>query len=532
MRIVSKDEMRDIEKRANEEFGLSEDLINENVGREGARYIDEELLSEMPNSEVLLLVGKGNNASDGMAIARHLVNKGHIVRAFTLFPENEWSSELTKQMSMAKAFGVRVSAINEVEQIEGYLGQSQFNPFVIDAIFGTGVRLPLSQLHYNIISLINKLSSFTVSIDIPSGVDSDSGLIQGNAVEADLTLAIGLPKVGYYMADGSRLSGRIKVIEVGLPMKTLANGDKFLLDIDDVLETANRRDKFADKKVFGHTLVLGGSHGLTGALVMASQSALKAGAGLVTGATWENQYQEFIARLIPEIMTGYIPMDQKGWPRILKDINKYDAIVMGPGLGRSVRSRSLVLEILTNFKGPVVLDADAINVLSLADDAKVFAQRGAPTVLTPHFGEFCNFTGVKRADLNQRPLYHLKNLMDQISCTIILKGPCTYIGLTSGEVLFNYSPNDGMATGGVGDVLAGIIGGLLSQDQSVKNNSSLFNAYENFDRTICLAVTIHSLAGQIAAKEHGVRAMTATSLISALGKTFSEVDKRIEFLNP
>jgi NAD(P)H-hydrate repair Nnr-like enzyme with NAD(P)H-hydrate dehydratase domain len=148
-------------------------------------------------------------------------------------------------------------------------------------------------------------------------------------------------------------------------LNLLNQGNKFLLSVEDVSVLHSRRDKFADKKVFGHSLVIGGSHGLTGALVLASQAALKVGAGLVTAATWEPQYKEFMDRLIPEVMTGYIPLDTNMWPRLIRDLNKYSSIVIGPGLAKSTRARRLVLEVLNNFDGPVVLDADAINVLSL-----------------------------------------------------------------------------------------------------------------------------------------------------------------------
>ncbi|MBL7666033.1 MAG: NAD(P)H-hydrate dehydratase [Bacteriovoracaceae bacterium] len=531
MRIVTKEEMRDIEKFALEKYHYNEKLIVENVGKSGAEYLCEELLKNTYINDILVLCGKGNNGSDGLAIARHLTQYDKNVRAFVLFPKEDCQRELLEQLEMARAFGVKVSWIHDFEQLVAFFSENQNSTLVIDAIFGTGVQLPLSQFHYDVINFVNQNAEAIVSIDMPSGVEGNTGLIQGNAIDADVTLAVGLPKIGYYLGDGARLCGTVVTINAGLPKELLVNGDKHLLNIDDVLEKVKKRDKFADKKVFGHTLVIGGSHGLTGALVMASQSALRVGSGLVTGATWENQYNEFITRLIPEVMTGYIPMEQKMWGRLLKEINKYDAIVIGPGLGRSARSRNLVLEILNNFSGPLVMDADAINVLSMKEDAKVFSLRNAPTVLTPHFGEFCRFTGVAYEELQKNPVHHLKQCMETIHCSIILKGPCTYIGLSSGQIYFNYSPNDGMATGGVGDVLAGILGGLLGQDPSIKRNGSLFNAYEHFDKTVALSVIIHSLAGKIAAENLGVRPMIATSIIDNLPLVFKEIDNRLEQIN-
>jgi hydroxyethylthiazole kinase-like uncharacterized protein yjeF len=322
---------------------------------------------------------------------------------------------------------------------------------------------------------------------------------------------VGLPKVGYYQADGPRYVGEVEVIPSGLPREIInKNGDKFLIDKDLKNDLPPRRNKFGDKKVFGHALVIGGSHGLTGAVVMASSAAIKVGAGLVTASTWEPQYQEFIARLIPEVMTGYVPLDQAKWGKLIKGLEKYDSIVIGPGLGRSLRARALVLEILNNFSGPVVLDADAINVLNINDDAEVFRVRSAPTLMTPHFGEFSRFTGIPMEEVQKRPYHYLKETIERINCSVVLKGPCTYLGFPNGKTYFNFSPNDGMATGGVGDVLTGILGGLIAQ--------------ENLNRTILLGVLIHTWSGKYAAEKFGVRPMSAMGLIDAFPEAFKALD--------
>jgi hydroxyethylthiazole kinase-like uncharacterized protein yjeF len=530
MRIVNQQEMKDIESIASEKYLFTEDLIVENVGVKGADYLYENLLKRYPTSEVVLLIGKGNNGADGLAIARHLINKGIGLRAFTFFSEDECSEECLEQLKKAKAFGVRITHLQNVDQLQAYLAHSRNDFIFIDALFGTGIRLPLSNFLYDIINCVNQNSAYTISVDIPTGVVGDTGFIQGNAINADMTLAISLPKIGYYMADGARLVGRIVTLEVGFP-KNLLNekGDKFLLGLEHVIDKASKRNKFGDKKIFGHTLVIGGSHGLTGALVLSSQAALKVGAGLVTGVTWEKQYNEFISRLIPEIMTGYIPLDQAKWPRLINDLdNRYDSIVIGPGLARSARARRIVLEIMANYHGPLVIDADAINVLNLKEDIKSFTTRNAPTVLTPHYGEFAHFCGIDIDDLKRKPVEYLNQLIGQINCSVILKGPATYIGSPNGKVFINYFPNDGMATGGSGDVLAGILGGLLGQDSSLKEFHSLYDVYESFDKVVGLSVLLHSMSGHFAAKNLGVRPMTAVSLIEALPQAFSELDKQLE----
>jgi NAD(P)H-hydrate epimerase len=528
MRIVNQKEMKEIENLALTEFAYDECLIVENVGIQGANLMHTTILKNIDNHEVLFLIGKGNNGADGLAIARHLQNKGHSTRAFIFDEKDNCQAEMLKQLEMAKNFGVKINQIDEIDDIISFYGQNNRSIILVDALFGTGTRLPLSNFYYDVINFVNDSSELIIAIDIPTGVSGDKGMIQGNAIKADYTLAVGLPKLGYYQADGPQFVGEIVVLDVGLPQKLIEDGDKFLLSFTDLIETGSKRNKFADKKTYGHTLVIGGSHGLVGGLVMAAKGALKVGAGLVTAVTWENQYSELTARLIPEIMSGYIPLDLNKWPRLIKDLDKYDAIVIGPGLARSTRARKLTLEVLNNFDGPVVLDADAINVLNVNEDAEVFSLRNGPTVITPHFGEFARFSGIKPADLALRPVEYLKELIEKINCAVILKGPCSYLGFPDGNIYFNFFPNDGMATGGVGDVLAGILGGLLGQEKDLKEKQSLFNRYENFNKTISLAVLLHSMSGKIAAEKFGVRPMSATSIIDVFSETFQYMDQKID----
>ncbi len=526
MRIVTQAEMKEIETLAAEKHFFSEHLIVENVGLLGAQVLEERLKGFETEVDVVVLVGKGNNGADGLSLARHLVHPHRSVRAFLLFDEATCSPETQVQLKMARAYGVRINPIKDLSGLESYFAQNSLPKVVVDAIFGTGVRLPLSNFIYDVIHFVNDNANYTVALDIPTGIEGDTGLVQGNAIKADLTLAVGFPKVGHFVADGARLCGEIATLEVGFPPQlSMEKGDKFLLTRENLPYQTNVRNKLADKKIFGHTLVVGGSHGLTGALVMASGAALKTGSGLVTASTWEPQYHEMVSRLIPEVMTGFIPNDESKWPKVLAGLNKYSSLVIGPGLGRSARARRLVLEILNNFSGPLVLDADAINALNLKEDSQIFSQRLAPTILTPHFGEFARFCGITQAEVETRPVECLRQAVERINCTILLKGPCTYLGLASGKTFFNFSPNDGMATGGVGDVLAGILGGLLAQDTGLRSESdALLQRYEHVNQAALLSVYIHTLAGQFAAEKFGVRTMTATSLIETLPEVFNRLD--------
>ncbi|MCB9093283.1 MAG: NAD(P)H-hydrate dehydratase, partial [Halobacteriovoraceae bacterium] len=464
MRIVDQNEMQEIEKVTFSEYKLTEATIIENVGSILAHKIEKQVLKEVSDFSLVFLIGRGNNGADGLALARYLTNAGYNVRAFVLAEDGKTSSEMKRQMEIAELFGVKVSPLEKVETLNSYFYQNMSKHIIVDAILGTGARLPLSDFLYDVINSINENSSYTISIDLPTGVDTNTGNVIGNAVKADLVYSIGFPKVGCYISNGAEYTGSLININVGFPQVLEDQGNKYLTTEDDVIETAAQRNRFADKKIFGHTLVLGGSHGLTGALVLASQSALKVGTGLVTGATWEPQYQEFISRLIPEVMTGYIPTDETKWDKVLSGLNRYDSIVIGPGLGVSARSRRAVHAILSHYQGPVVVDADAINVLNLNEDANLLQSRSGLTVLTPHYGEMARLVEKDREEVFKEPLKYLSEVVERTNATVILKGPCSFLGLPSGDTFFNYFPNSGMATGGVGDVLAGILGGLLAQD--------------------------------------------------------------------
>jgi hydroxyethylthiazole kinase-like uncharacterized protein yjeF len=525
MRIVGQSEMKEIEQHAAAHHQFSESLVVEHVGLLGAQAVEERLALFETEVDIVVLVGKGNNGADGLALTRSLVRPGRSVRAFLLFDAKDLSPEAQSQLKRAKSYGAKVAHLNDMDAFEAHFTQNALPKVVVDAVFGTGVRLPLSNFLHDVIHFVNAHSNYTIAVDIPTGVQGDTGLSQGVAIKADLTLAVGYPKVGHYVADGAKLCGETRVLQVGFPHLQVSQGDKFLLTRDNLPYQTEARSKFADKKIFGHTLVIGGSHGLTGAAIMAARAAAKAGSGLVTVSTWENQYQEMVSRLGPEVMTGFVPNDQAKWGKILQGLDRYDSIVIGPGLGRSARARRLVLEILNNFPGPLVLDADALNALSLKEDGQVFAIRHAPTIMTPHFGEFARFCGLTMEEVQRRPLPLLREAVERINCAVLLKGPCTLLGLANGQTYFNFLPNDGMATAGVGDVLAGIMGGLLAQDTELKRRQQpLLQRYEHAHQASLLAVYLHTLAGQIAAEKFGVRAMSALSLLETMPEAFARLD--------
>lgn len=527
MRVVDKNEMKEIESRSSSEYGFTEGLIVETVGISGANYIVDNHLSNKKYGEIVFMIGKGNNGADSLSIARNLQNNGYVCRAFILFPD-EGSNELVNQISMAKKFGVKISEIRNVEQISSYFTQTQDEYIVVDGILGTGFRSPISNYLFEIINIINTNKTKTISVDIPSGVNGDTGEISSTAIYADVTLAICLPKVGLYIGEGAKLGGNIVSLYSGIPNELFNGGDKFLLDPLENSLLFKNRNKFDHKNRFGHVLVIGGSPGLCGALCLASEAALKVGAGLVTAVTWEKNYLDLSSKVLPEVMTGVIPSteNEKVVESNLRDMEKYEAVVIGPGMGLSENTREIVLYVLNNFSGPVVLDADAIKVLSLDKDKNTFLSRKAPTVITPHIGEFAQFTSQNKENVLENPIGLIKDVVDSLNCCIVLKSSSTFIAFPSGEIFINYFPNDGMATGGSGDVLAGIIGGLMGQVKPERAQSQLFRKSDPFYESICLGVMAHSLSGKYATQSLGSRSMTAGAIIDHLSKTFIEMENR------
>ncbi|PIP95743.1 MAG: hypothetical protein COW00_00375 [Bdellovibrio sp. CG12_big_fil_rev_8_21_14_0_65_39_13] len=528
MRVVDIQEMKEIESKSFEHYHFTEPLIIENVGVKGADLIETHIIQDQSFSEIVALIGPGNNGADALAIARHLKNLGHAVRAFDLFPNERKGSDIENQLRMAQKFGVKISQISDVDQIESYFTQTQQNFLVIDGILGTGVRLPLSNYLFDLINVVNDHSTITVAIDIPTGITGDTGAKSGNAIEAQVTLAIGFPKLGHFCGQGPVHCGEIITIDAGFPQEFAFGGDKFLLTKESVVSVYESRDKFAHKNSFGHCLVVGGSKGLTGALMMAGKAALKVGTGLVTTSTWEENYYELSTRSTPEIMTGVIPTEEQGEEEIIRKFGRYDSMVIGPGLGRSPQSRTTVMKALLHFNGPMVLDADALRVVTLEDLKSVAHTRKGATVLTPHAGEFAALMGITIQEVLDRPVETLRKAVDELNCCIVLKGPGTFIAFPNGELAINYYPNDGMASGGSGDVLAGIIGGLLAQSAEDPHASALFAKKSRTYETLLLAIMAHTLAGKHAADKLGVRAMTAVSIIDYLSDAFFELDAQME----
>jgi hydroxyethylthiazole kinase-like uncharacterized protein yjeF len=369
----------------------------------------------------------------------------------------------------------------------------------------------LEGIFYDVVEMINQCNaSEVVALDIPSGISGDTGNIHGTSIQATLTVSFGFPKLGHFLPPGAARRGELVNVDISLPAKFRKEGDKQLLMKAAMGELLKERDKYGHKNSFGHTLLIGGSPGRVGAIVMAARACHRMGTGLVTVASWADCFDVLMEKLPLETMS--VPLNVSGaeYQAYKKNLPEYTSVVIGPGLGLRPEGKQLVTDLLTHYNGPVVVDADALNLISESHMHDLIAKRPAPTVLTPHVGEMARLMAVPKNEIMADPIATIRNAVSKTHATVLLKGAATLIGGVEDVLYLNHYPNDGMATAGSGDVLAGMIGGLIGQKM------------DPFQGTL-LGVYLHSLAGDFAAQERGHRSMTAHDIIENISNAFKDI---------
>jgi NAD(P)H-hydrate epimerase len=386
----------------------------------------------------------------------------------------------------------------------------------VDAIFGTGLDKPASGLYAVAIEDINKARGFKVAVDIPSGLSSDVFTLIGPAVKANLTVALATPKIGHIFPPASEYTGELVVADIGIPKYLLASPDLklALTEPTDVRPAFAPRRRDGHKGTYGHLVVLGGSVGKTGAALLAGKAALRMGAGLVTIATAKRAVAT-VARGMMELMTEPLPETPAGTisvealPAIEKILKGKNGIVIGPGLTTDPSSAELILALLPRLKVPAVIDADGLNIL--AANKAALKKMTQPVVLTPHPGEFARLTGETVASVLDKRLDLAPAFAREHNVILVLKGHRTLIAAPDGRVFVNPTGNPGMATGGSGDVLSGMIGSLMVQSKDVLG-------------AVVAAVYAHGLSGDLAAARLGERSLIAGDIIRFLPKAVKSLE--------
>ncbi|BDI30671.1 bifunctional NAD(P)H-hydrate repair enzyme Nnr [Capsulimonas corticalis] len=525
MNVATSQEMREIDRRTIEEFGVPSLILMENA----ATRVVETLAQRRPTlrgARVAIVCGKGNNGGDGLAIARHLAVRFHArVTVWMIAPDpGALSPDAAANLEMAEKFGLTIHWIADGVSVE--LGQSlASSDIVIDALLGTGFRGALEGGGASAVEAINAAGSagaYVVAVDIPSGAEADTGNVNGPAVRAAITVTFALPKIGLLLFPAAELAGEVIVGEIGTPPALLEGVRARATSAADVAQwipaRINGRD--SNKGKFGHVTVFAGSAGLIGAAALSAESAARMGSGLVTLAVPEGLLTAAMSVANPVVMTAGLPQTPKQTfsSRALDDAlalaEKGTAAAIGPGLG-GVKDEDLqkfVREFVARCPVPLVIDADALNVLSLEPDrgASLVRGRKAATVLTPHPGEMGRLLGIETAQVQERRLEHVRHAAETYGCAVLLKGSRTLIATPDGRLTINTTSNPGMATGGAGDVLTGVIATLLGQKLAA-GDAAAAGAYA------------HGLAGDLAVLSLGGAAgLIAKDIVDYLPKAIGK----------
>jgi hydroxyethylthiazole kinase-like uncharacterized protein yjeF len=515
--VLTADEMRRADGFTIDEIGLPGVVLMENAGA----AVAESVRQRFPDvRRIVVLCGKGNNGGDGFVAARRLRDVG--AEALLLGRKDEVRGHARTHLLACERSGGRVLEVPDAAGWGVARERVRTADLLVDALLGTGLRSRPSGLVAEAVTMLVERAEAgvpVVAVDIPSGVHSDGEAADGPAVRASLTVTFAAPKWGHVLPPDLERSGELVIADIGIPSEALMRAEPTLSLLEDADAAAAfpRREGAAHKGRFGHVLVVAGSVGKTGAAILTSQGALRSGAGLVTVATPVSCLVP-VAAGRPEIMTEPVPetpsggLSDEGLDRLLSLAGERDATVLGPGLGQDPATRTLVRELVRRCPGPLVVDADGLNALApdlggASGDAAL--GRTAPTVLTPHPGEMSRLVGRPVPQIQGRRVPEALELARRSGAVVVLKGQRTVVGDPEGRAAVNPTGNPGMASGGTGDVLAGIIGALLARHDAWTAATA--------------GVYVHGRAGDLAGEACGEEGLAAGDLVEAVPRAIESV---------
>lgn len=506
MIVVTAAQMREMDRLTIEAYGTPSLTLMERAGEAVARAILARF-ARSAKKGVLIVAGKGNNGGDGFVVARLLKKKRIPCEVALLARGNEISADAAHNL---RAFLKLKGKVAEVGP--GGLGllseRVEKNALIVDAVLGTGIKNDVRGFLADAITLLNASGLPIVAVDIPSGLDTDRGVPLGAAIQAEMTVALAFPKLGEVIYPGITHAGDLVVADIGIDPRAVAAAAPQieLLEKESVAWLVRRREPDTHKGTYGHLLVLAGSRGKTGAAILACRAAMRSGAGLVTLAGPRSLNAIFASSLV-EVMTEPLvnneaeqidPLSDEDWRRILERKN---AVLFGPGVGVSASTQTILRWLLRNLELPWVIDADGLTTLALEMDRLRRAK--VPPVLTPHPGEMARLVGKSTAAVNADRVATARSFAAEHRCHVVLKGARTVIATADGKVAINSTGNPGMASAGMGDVLAGILSSLLGQGLVPED-------------AMKLGVFLHGFVGDRVAEARGEAGMLASDIIDGL----------------
>jgi NAD(P)H-hydrate epimerase len=523
MKILSAAQMREVDRLTTEFYGLPSLLLMENAA---ARVIEavEKKYGSVKDKSALIICGKGNNGGDGAAIARQLYAKNCAVKVILLGRVEDTKGDARVNFDVVRKLSDDNTGLNffEIEDGQEFMRQAygERHQLFFDAIFGTGLTRPAADLFKQAIDFLNTCAP-VIAVDIPSGLSSDAIELLGASVRADLTVTFTAAKIANVFAPAADCNGELIVAQIGSPAALRHSSGSQLNLLEPAMIAAwlaaSRRTSQAHKGDAGKVFILAGSRGKTGAACLSGEAAMRAGAGLVTLATAQTAQTAVAAQVIAECMTEALAETETGTialtaiEQALAFAKERDVVAIGPGLGSADEStRHFVREMIERRERSMVIDADALNALvGWTENLKGSAER--PLILTPHTGEMARLINKSAKDVEKNRLEIARDFATTHQVILVLKGHRTLIAAPDGEVFVNPTGNAGMASGGSGDVLTGILAGLLAQKTDDALGATLAGVY------------LHGVAGDLAAARCGMRAMIASDISKHLGEAFIQI---------
>lgn len=506
MYIVTASEMQQMDK-STIDYGLPGRVLMENAGCGAAQILFKRFCAK-GYKKVGILAGRGNNGGDGFVIARRLAQKGIDVTVYLLSKASLVKGDAMENLKLLYPLEIPVVEITDRESFIANQISMQNREIWADAIFGTGLKSSIEGTIKDVIIFINSLEKPVVAVDISSGIDSDNGQIHGECIHAAVTATFGYAKIGHYLYPGARYSGEIEIVDIGIPsfIADKIGPKQCLLTHERISSILKPRRNDAHKGSTGHVFVCGGSPGKTGAAAMTAMAAMRAGAGLVTlgvpqslHPVIESTTLEVMSCPLSENSEGFL--SESSFDAIMHNVSGKKCIAIGPGLGTDPSTKKLVVRLLSEVQIPVILDADGLNLLAGQTDE--LKKLKSTAVLTPHPGEMSRLTGIPVSQIQKSRVDCAREFAMEFNVHLVLKGAGTVIAHPDGRVFINSTGNSGMASGGMGDILTGIIAGFIAQNYPVEDAAKL-------------GVFLHGAAGDALSESMGPFGYLASDMLKIL----------------
>ena len=505
--LVTASEMQKMDKETIENFGLPGIVLMENAGRCAVDFFMSHF-SYIPNKQIGIMAGRGNNGGDGFVMARYLISAGEDVIVFLLTKNEKLSGDARFNYERLLKMNAQIIEMPDEDSLNPQYHAMNSRNLWIDAIFGTGLRSEVCGRYRRVITFINQSKHPIFAVDIPSGLHADSGNICGISVKAEATITFGHQKIGMAMPTGEIHCGKLAIADIGIPKQITKtfNPSNYLLTSKILDLSFYKRPSSAHKGTTGHALVIGGSNGKTGACAMTATAAMRIGCGLVTLGIAKS-LNPILETLLLEVMTRPLSEEPPGilgpsaFDEILRESKGKKCIAIGPGMGHSMKTEALIHKLIQEISIPMVIDADAINVL--AGQTACLHKAKTRHILTPHPGEMARLTGISTQEIQSDRITFSRHFSQSHHVILVLKGEKTIIAHPDGRVAVNPTGNSGMASGGMGDVLTGMIAGIIAQGIEP-------------EKAVETAVYVHGLASDILQRKMGRIGFLASDVIKTL----------------